>query len=207
MIGSAVAALIAEVLTPKTLAATAGKATVKSILHRVMNRRLKQARAILIDELRAGRTLPQFVASEDDAVAIIYRYGRAATEGAAQRNLRLMARMIRASTATRPLYADDFLRYAPMIESLSREEILLTAEAYRQALAGETDPWHTAARELETRGVLRANESHRLTQALVRTGMVTLHVVADSMIYGRTDLLMTIGSLAWLEALPPENAG
>lgn len=58
---------------------------------RLQRWRLERARDILIDELRRGeRTLS--APEADEIVAVLLRYGRAAQEGAARLNLRLMAK-------------------------------------------------------------------------------------------------------------------
>jgi hypothetical protein len=70
--------------------------------------------------------------SEDDAAAFLLRYLRAAQEGAARLNLRLMARVVVGKAhAGEPLYADEFLRYADTLASLARNEVVLLGALIR----------------------------------------------------------------------------
>lgn len=106
-------------------------ATVGEALGRLLAGRAERARSILLDELRKGLRLPNDPGETDEFVAILYRYLRAAQEGAARLNLRLMARVIRNQIEREGLYADTFLRYAELIASLTREEVILLATRYR----------------------------------------------------------------------------
>src|SRR5687767_13911055 len=84
-------------------------------LARVMRRREGNAREILRTELAAGRIDIAIAMSEDEAAAILFRYIRAAQEGAARRNLRLLAQVIRGQLVLGTLVADRFLYLADMI--------------------------------------------------------------------------------------------
>ena len=68
-----------------------GGATASHILHKVFEKKAIEARDILLQEMSQGGA-PEI--AEDDAVYIIYRYLRAAQEGAARVNLRLLAQVI-----------------------------------------------------------------------------------------------------------------
>lgn len=102
-----------------------GRAALKAML----KRRLEAAREIALEEIRVGdRSL--WEAEPDEVVAIVYRYLRAAQEGAARINLRLLARVIAGQAHMGNLKADEFLYYADILASLRREEIIALAKIH-----------------------------------------------------------------------------
>lgn len=108
-----------------TVSAVAGLA-----LDELLKNRRERAREILLDELRAGDVVLAETAVEE-SVAIAFRYTRAAQEGAARLNLRLMAQVIRGQAMHKVLHADEFLYWADIIASLKREEVYLIATLRR----------------------------------------------------------------------------
>jgi hypothetical protein len=134
---------------------------------RYFRRRAEAARDILLDELRQANISEAQAASEDDAIAVIVRYLRAAREGAARLNLRLLAKAIAGKLRSGSLVADEFLQYAEALGSLSRDEILVIGTIYKmwaahQALAATDpaeaskrygDPWGLALQELMRLGM------------------------------------------------------
>lgn len=151
-------------------------------LQRVMKRREDAAREVLQSELSKGNIGPLDAAAQDDAVAILFRYARAAQEGAARRNLRLLAQVIRGQLSLGNLVADEFLSYADVLASLRREEVTLLGVMARHRgqlrVADTTDEaafgiWMAIEAELSgtplfpTRDHVKASAS-----ALVRSGLV-----------------------------------
>jgi hypothetical protein len=110
--------------------AVVGAAT-KSLLQRLLEGRLRAAQEVLRTELRAGNKTLVEVAHQDAALAVIYRYLRAAQEGTARVNLTLMARVIGGQIERGHLVADEFLYYADMLAALRREELILLATLYK----------------------------------------------------------------------------
>lgn len=70
-----------------------GGATAGALVASYLRRRDEQAREIVLEELKAGLVDTFEAASQDDAIAITLRIIRAAREGAAHLNLRLMAKV------------------------------------------------------------------------------------------------------------------
>lgn len=100
----------------------------KLLVQGVLARRRNAAFEILLQELRRGGGP---LAPSDDAIAAVLRYQRAADEGAARRNLRLLAMVIAGKARIGDLKADEFLYVADMLASLRREEIILLATMQR----------------------------------------------------------------------------
>ena len=94
------------------------------ILRRLMHGRHEAARDVLAAKMAKGRP---WLASEDDTAAALFTFVRAAQEGAARLNLRLMAEAM-TNAAQEPTFAPDVFRYhAAMLASLSRDEVRLLA--------------------------------------------------------------------------------
>jgi hypothetical protein len=121
-----------------------GGSVSEALVVRYFRRRTEMARDILFEELRHANISDAQAASEDDGIAVIVRYLRAAREGVARLNLRLLAKAIAGKLQSGRLVADEFLQYAEALASLSRGEIMVIGTMYRiwaahQALAA-TDP-------------------------------------------------------------------
>jgi hypothetical protein len=148
------------------LSGTHGGSVAGAVIGRYFRLRAEQARDILFEELRRANISDAQAASEDDAIAVIVRYLRAAREGAARLNLRLLAKAIAGKLRTGNFVADEFLQYAEALGSLSRDEIIIISVVYKvwaehQRLAA-TDPaeaakytghWVLAMRELSGKGM------------------------------------------------------
>jgi hypothetical protein len=90
---------------------------------------------------------------------------RAAREGTARLNLRLLAKAIAGKLRVGSLVADEFLQYAEALASLSRDEIIVIGTMYKmwaahQALAATdpaepryADPWPLTLKELTAKGI------------------------------------------------------
>jgi hypothetical protein len=116
---------------------------------RYFRRRTEQARDILFEELRQANISDEQAASEDDAIAVIVRYLRAAREGAARLNLRLLAKAIAGKLRSGSLVADEFLQYAEALGSLSRDEIRVIGAMYRYWESTPRACLHRSARSRE----------------------------------------------------------
>lgn len=154
------------------------KDTAKLALRKLMEDRQTQAREILIQEIRAGEKDIWEACDVDEVVAIVYRYMRAAQEGTARTNLRLLARIIAGQKAAGALKADEFLYYADIIASLKREEIILLGVLQKHN--GTNKPnFQDLAKVIKCvmdeliPDVFASNEEFSATsQALTRTGFV-----------------------------------
>jgi hypothetical protein len=164
---------------------------VEALLRRIMARRAEAARSILLEEVKQGRaTIPLGTPDADEFVAILWRYLRAAEEGTARLNLRLMASVIAGQLESGEVWADTFLRWADLLGALSRQEIVLLAALFRhqttianparltdqhaqEAILNAQKEADRLAR-IDTIGTaFTADEEFDLTaQALLRTGLV-----------------------------------
>jgi hypothetical protein len=75
--------------------------------------------------MRSGGISSFEAAQEDEKIAILYRYFIAARDGAAHRNLRLLARVMVGLAMRDALYTDTFNRYADICARLTRDQIFV----------------------------------------------------------------------------------
>ena len=131
--------------------------TATNVFRAYMRRRTDEALAILLAELRAGEIDSLNVANEDEAIAIMYRYLLAVRDGAARRNLRLLAQTVVGLAKRDRLFSEEFNKYAEILSRLSRDEILVigTLHRYRKAeerrqgpLVGTGQYWPKVLKEL-----------------------------------------------------------
>lgn len=177
----------------------------------LQHRRLERARDILLDELRQGdRTLTD--PEVEETVAVLLRYGRAAQEGAARLNLRLMAKIIAGQAQGEVLYADEFLRHADVIASLRREEVILLGTVHRHWNAVDVPSLERGRRQQVTRDRAHADlvpvpfrdedDFYATAEAVTRTALLRTAdgVEDDYMLFQPTRLLDELCDLAPFEA-------
>lgn len=174
---------------------------------RVMSKRVSASREILLEELSDGTVLPNTVIEEDEWVAITYRYGRAAMEGAARLNLRLLAKCLKGDLNVSQLSADRFLYYTDIIASLTRSEIQLIA-ALLQARSWTTrgnyycvehasSAYHEAAKTLIPQVFKDGLKQKVSAAALTRHGLVFSYAgIGGSTSYGLSPLIDDLLSLS-----------
>ncbi len=117
-------------------------ATLQTAFGQHLADRLNEAGAILREEIRAGNVDVATAAGENDGIGIVYSYMLAARNGAARRNLRMLAKVIVGQARRDRLYADEFNRYAEMLSRLSRDEIVVVGRYFalvQEELANRDD--------------------------------------------------------------------
>jgi hypothetical protein len=91
---------------------------------RLMENRARMAREEIVKQLEKGK---HWAITDDDAAAAIFSYLRAAQEGAARVNLRMMAEALFNAAQESTFEPVEFRRHASALASLSRDEVLLLA--------------------------------------------------------------------------------
>ncbi len=156
-------------------------AGVGATISRITQRRAEAAREILLSEMALGRALIE--PNEDEAVAVTLRYMRAAQEGTARLNLRLLAGVIAGKISGGGLYADEFLRWADILAGLKREEVITLGVMQRLAeqppvvsasVAPSLQFWLNCSEVLQREYGLEGHVATAMGHALLRTGLVQL---------------------------------
>lgn len=202
-------AVVADWLNAGGIAvASLGGAMLAEALGRVMARRAETARKILEDELRAGdRTLDE--QDLEGAAAISFRFARAAHEGAARLNLRLLAAVFSGQIVRKEIVADEFLSFADILAPLRRNEIiylglLLKHGAFSDALGINAFREATAAvmydEQIQSVGC-DMFEVQAVAQSLLRTGLVSAEFHGGALGGGTTTFFGGTVRLRRLQAL------
>lgn len=145
-------------------------------LQQLLGKRSKEGTRIFIEEMRLGHRLPEEL-PEDELASIVFRYSRAALEGTARLNLRLLAATACGHGSNEDLYAEEFLRWANLIADLRREEILLLGEIHRIKSSGRSFDvaagiWMEALKILEEQHNIANEDADMIAAACLRTGLL-----------------------------------
>jgi hypothetical protein len=172
----------------------------------LIRRRVAAAREILLSELRRGdRTLSEI--EHDELAAVLFRYVRAAQEGAARLNLRLMAKVVAGQVSRSNLVADEFLYYADILSSLRREEVILLGTMHRETASQKENI--QVAEEQKAVQAMKATQKLLVPTpfatdrdflatagATLRTGLIRVASAYGSLVYETTPLLDRVCALA-----------
>jgi hypothetical protein len=190
-----------------TYAPAGGKLLGTKALEKLLAGRAEDARQILVDKLAKGKAnlkeLP-----ETDAAAIIFRYMRAAEEGAARLNLKLLADVVANQDVKPAFYANEFLRWADVLSALSAKEVVVLGVMHRAALEKDYqirhdgEFWTGCVTTLKSERKMSWSQADSLAAALMRTGLVTLlgGLMDMGHAYMPTDNLHQLGEMADLES-------
>jgi hypothetical protein len=153
--------------------ASVGGVGASNTLQRVFHKRAEDAQRILMEELRLGART-EFEIDDEEAVAVVFRFFRAATEGAARLNLGLLGSCIANEARADRLRADLFLRWADVLASLSREEVhLLAAVGDTPRDDDDGRPYWARVEELmKDKFGYAAGETEAFAAAVCRTGCI-----------------------------------
>jgi len=165
--------------------------------------RSDQAREILFGELCNGGKSPEQVSAQDDGIAVIHGYLRAAWEGRARLNLRLLAKAIVGQLQAGNLVADEFFLYAESLAGLSRDEIILISTLFRQHHKipdvpedemGEREkqsPWLAAMADMEAKGWSK-DKTSAVAGRCMRSGFVIAQSAWDGLAFKASPMLLDL---------------
>ena len=147
-------------------------------------RKIREAQEILLAELRSGRREDATFSLDEDALLhILSRYLKAAQEGAANKNLRLMAQIIRGSIDAGDINPDRCNYLQNIAAEMSEEEIRLVWLLHEESLDKET-------RKKINRVLCISNENNM--HLVPDTYPTTEHLIAAITRLLRTGLIMRI---------------
>lgn len=192
MSASTITALIAGKLLEKAFE-TGGE----QILARLIRGRTEKARAILLKRMRRGDLVLPI--TEDDFASVLFTFLRAAEEGAARRNLELMADYLVNAAAEPDFAPNEFRRHSRHLAELSRAEALAVAVMVKapELAPDPKDPWKPLV-DYATRAAgpfQNAEDFRAACTGLMRTGWVQPISLYGSMGYGPTVMLKSISRL------------
>jgi hypothetical protein len=176
----------------------------------LFQKRIDRAREILIEELKRGDKSIHEIGELEEAAAVIYRYGRAAQEGTARLNLRLMAKVIAGQAQLGNLVADEFLHYADILAPLRREELVIIATMHRIRKEIDAKPgqrhlyghtiWERLTSELVPSLVHSPEELRAWVTSAMRSGLIiSLTGIDDVEFFATSPLMDRLEKLASFE--------
>jgi hypothetical protein len=179
-----------------------GGETLSLIVERELEKRNRKAFEDIVSELERGAS--EGVFEQDDVsefVQMVLRIVNSMSKGTARRNLRLLARVIIGLKRNQAFEFDRFQRWANVLETLTRNEIILLGRAYR-VLQREPPPrgqfWSLLRDDLVP-NTFSGAELAELAAALLRTGLLLPVPALGNLNYVAGDSLKELGALAELE--------
>ena len=185
-----------------------GGATLAKLADQYVTKRRREAANILIDEIRGGRHGEIYFEEHDidPLIEITMRFSKAVDEGAARRNLRLLAQVIAGLKKNKAFDPDKFRRWCGIIEHLTRDELIVLGRAHVIAvkLRGSADESNSQAFSQGLMDDLRAVgypplEINALFVTLARTGVFYPMPAVGSINYLPSPWLFELCELADLE--------
>jgi hypothetical protein len=178
-------------------------------LKQLFAKRLNSAREILLEELARG-DIRVSEADLEEGVAIMYRFLRAAQEGTARVNLRLLSQVIAKQVWQGTIKADEFLYYADILSPLRRDEVLLLGSLHRNWFDPSRGDLDIPKRRIQTLGAVRSELTPAVFQSdgeffavmgsLSRTGLLSTVAAYGGAFYEPTPLLERLVRLVDFDA-------
>lgn len=166
----------------------------------------QEAVEIALQELSRGNL--EF--GEEDAqpfVAVLLRYSKAASEGAARRNLRLLMQIVVGLKRNKALREDAFRRWAGIVEHMTRDELMLVGQAIRlqaeiaRGASTEESSFWIMLRDLMSRSGYEGDELSATAEAVSRSGVFVPVLTAGGLTYRPSPRLAELSSLVDAEIL------
>jgi hypothetical protein len=175
------AAIVGDVLSDWLKLPVSG--FISKLGEKYLERKRKEAAEILIEEVAKGSPEPiNFTKADvDPLIEIIYRFLKAAADGAARENLRLLAQVIVGLKRNKALESDKFRKWANILEQLTRDELMVIGKAI------------ALKRKMDAEGVAvdsSADFSNHLRSELIRSGYQPAEIGPLRASLSRTGLLI-----------------
>lgn len=113
------------------LAWSAAEVVIPESMKRYLEGRKKRSFDILVEELRIGNVDPEEAAARDEVAAMFVKFYQAMAQGAAFRNLRIIAKILAHKAADPKERTDDFIMWADAIGGMTRDECIVLATLLR----------------------------------------------------------------------------
>ena len=171
-----------------------------------LERKQREAADILIAEVAKGSPTPiDFSEADvDPLIEIIYRFSKAAADGAARENLRLLAQIIAGLKRYKALDPNRFRKWANILEQLTRDELMVVGKAIalrqKMVAAGDQpsfDFFSILQEEMKAAGY--AAEVMSLYASVSRTGLLVPGSGFGALVYRPSPWLDELAQLANVE--------
>jgi hypothetical protein len=178
-----------------------GAETLGALVEKEIEERNRSTFEMLLTELQKARDEGVTFEENDvhDFAQMVLRLHDAALKGAARRNLRLMSEVIVGLKRHRLFEFNNFQRWANVLETLTRDEILILGTAYRLKKKGVEDVWAGLKEALVPEPFKTNVDLEAVCAALARTGLVLPASAWGGMVYRFNNGVVQLGTLADFE--------
>jgi hypothetical protein len=178
-----------------------GAETLGALVEKEIEERNRSTFEMLLTELQKARDEGVTFEENDvhDFAQMVLRLHDAALKGAARRNLRLMSEVIVGLKRHRLFEFNNFQRWANVLETLTRDEILILGTAYRLKKKGVEDVWAGLKEALVPEPFKTNVDLEAVCAALARTGLVLPASAWGGMVYLFNNGVVQLGTLADFE--------
>jgi hypothetical protein len=114
-----------------SLAENAANLAIPEAIRKYMEKRRQRAFDILCEELRTAEIDTEEAALRDDMAAMLVKFFQATAQGAAFRNLKVLAKILAGKAADPSKGSDDFIMWADAIGGMLSEEVVFLATLIR----------------------------------------------------------------------------
>jgi hypothetical protein len=176
-----------------------GGETLGALVEKEIEERNQSTLNALLDELQqASEEGIKFEENDvHDFVQMVLRLLDAVAKGTARRNLRLMAQVIVGLKRCRLFEFDNFQKWATVLETLTRDEIIVLGTAYR-LMQRDEDAWKPLKDELVPKTFKTQGELEAVCASLMRTGLLIPASGWGSLAYTFSPGIKQLGQLAEL---------
>ncbi|MGQ0444375.1 MAG: hypothetical protein ACT4O2_04410 [Beijerinckiaceae bacterium] len=197
--GDAILGRIAIVSDVMAALGIPGTSTFQLAVSNALERRKREAIDLLIAEVAKGkREGVEFTNGEAaELVQMLLRFSSAVDAGAARQNLGLLAQVIFGLKRNKTFEYDKFSKWANILQTLTRNEILFLGAAYHLMNEKPDDFWKKIKESLSSNFL--SNECDQIAAALTRTGLILPMSAWGGMAYIASPALKELGQLAALE--------
>ncbi|MBY0260142.1 hypothetical protein [Methylobacterium sp.] len=196
-VGLTAVSFVSDILSAAQLP---GSSVLQRAVEKAYERRKQAAINGLLDAIAVvGQENVQFGTEEaDELVQMMLRYVKAASEGAARQNLKLLALVIFGLKSNKTLVFDKFQECANVLEDMTRDEILFLGKFYKYLESGENE--NRLVQYLNTIDSTEAKrETEMIAASLQRHGLLIPISVFSSTDYIATSKFFNICKLASIE--------
>ncbi len=179
--------------------------TLQQLYGRYTQRKLEEARDILIEELRAGGVSIEEAAAQDRLIEVIWRYLDASVGALSRQNQALMAKVIVGLHRADSLNVDKFEQFAGVVSKLTHDQILLVGRFYAHlesvqarrngidTTKAHLDAWKLLVAELTPTPFASAHSLEGEAGSLVAGGLIVMKSGFGSLLYEPGPKLYAIG--------------
>lgn len=173
----------------------------KAAYAELQRHRMEQARQIILKRLKAGQS---WAISQDQGAAALFAYLRAAEEGAARRNLELIAEVLTNAAVEGDFDSNEFRRHTRHLAELSREEAIALGVMMKSDVLlddRKKNPWQPLCDYAVNVTSVFADAEHfsGVLAGLMRTGYVRPLSLYGAMGFGTTREMVRLARLVDIE--------